>query len=254
MRKFGGTEGRRRGSKRDEEWRQGEENEARDGEEAKDRERRDSQSMKQFDNLVILLLTSIPSQRSAIKLDTERQRNKEAGTLWGRPQARKTHTNKQKKDTQHTKIHTEQERRALFGVCLWPCVNQCGNFDLQWMHWFFLLINRLNTNHKKCLKPGDRSVRRRETFPFVHSCLVQGHLDTSTHRAGEWTHTVVSGQQAPPPEPQPQQDFIDQQSQIPTVSRLNQHQWRKPANPEIQQAGTRFFFFFYHFNLIETTN
>lgn len=42
--------------KRDREGRQGGRNEKRNREEAKDRERRDRQSMKQFDNLVILLL------------------------------------------------------------------------------------------------------------------------------------------------------------------------------------------------------
>lgn len=37
----------------------------------KDGERRDSQSMKQFDNLVILLLKSICCEGPAIKLDTQ---------------------------------------------------------------------------------------------------------------------------------------------------------------------------------------
>lgn len=46
--------------------------------------------MKQFDNLVIFSLKSIPLQRSAIKLDTQLQWNKGLGTLshktqsWGK--------------------------------------------------------------------------------------------------------------------------------------------------------------------------
>lgn len=65
------NEWKRRGAERDGERRRGEENEKRNMEEAKDRERTDSQSMKQFDNLVILLLQSIRPQRPAIKLDTQ---------------------------------------------------------------------------------------------------------------------------------------------------------------------------------------
>lgn len=56
MRGLGGNGWKRMGVKRDREGRQGGRNEKRNREEAKDRERRDRQSMKQFDNLVILLL------------------------------------------------------------------------------------------------------------------------------------------------------------------------------------------------------
>lgn len=109
------------GAKRETEWRQGEQNERRNGEEAKDRERRDSQSMKQFDNLVILLLKSIPSQRPAIKLDTERQRNKEAGTLSGRHKARKIHTHIHKlKKTWNTQSgkYTQHNKEKHYLVCM----------------------------------------------------------------------------------------------------------------------------------------
>lgn len=54
-------------AERDTEGRQGESNERWNREEAKERERRDSQSMKQFDNLVILLLESISPEGPAIK-------------------------------------------------------------------------------------------------------------------------------------------------------------------------------------------
>lgn len=50
--------------------------------------------MKQFDNLVILFLISISPEGPAIKRDTQRQRNKEAGTLSGRHKAKKTHRHK----------------------------------------------------------------------------------------------------------------------------------------------------------------
>lgn len=48
-----------------------EEDERRGGREGKDRERRDSQSMKLFDNLVIYFLQSIPPEEPAIKGDTQ---------------------------------------------------------------------------------------------------------------------------------------------------------------------------------------
>ncbi len=108
------TEGRKNGQQIEcwktdgREGRQGESNERRNREEAKDRERMDSQSMKQFDNLVILLLKSIRPERPAIKLDAQWQRNKEAGTLDKHTQTLSlslslTHT--------HTHTHYSNKRR-----------------------------------------------------------------------------------------------------------------------------------------------
>lgn len=65
------------------EWKRKEENKDRVGrEEAKDREKRDSQSMKQFDNLVILFLILISPERPAITLDivTKEQRSRNIQT------------------------------------------------------------------------------------------------------------------------------------------------------------------------------
>lgn len=62
--------------------------------------------MKQFDNLVIFSLKSIPLQRSAIKLDTQLQWNKGVGTLshktqsWGKNNVEKKQRKKQKEAKQ----------------------------------------------------------------------------------------------------------------------------------------------------------
>lgn len=62
--------------------------------------------MKQFDNLVIFSLKSIPLQRSAIKLDTQLQWNKGLGTLshktqsWGKNNVEKKQRKKQKEAKQ----------------------------------------------------------------------------------------------------------------------------------------------------------
>lgn len=115
---WGGTEGGGKGkdggwkswrNQREGKWRENADGESKMNKEegrggVRDRERRDSQSMKLFDNLVIWFLKSISPEGPAIKRDTRWQRNKEAETLSGRRNAKTAH--------RHTLTHRNTRNRG----------------------------------------------------------------------------------------------------------------------------------------------
>lgn len=94
-----------------------------------ERERRDSQSMKLFDNLVIYFLQSIPPEELAIKGDTQWQRNKER--LSGGWNAETKHSSIHTEAHNHT--HTHTQKKTI--IWLWKTV---------------LIINQTEIIHEFC--------------------------------------------------------------------------------------------------------
>lgn len=111
-------------------WGAGWTGEEEEGEGQTERERRDSQSMKLFDNLVIYFLQSIPPEELAIKGDTQWQRNKE--TLSGGWNA----------ETKHSSIHTTRHTTT-------PTPTH-KKHTIIWLWKTFLIINQTEIIHEFC--------------------------------------------------------------------------------------------------------